>query len=215
MSEEHAIANKMMKSFYRVFIQTDEYDTDAKYISAIKEANKKAKVVDFDFDRLAEMSNTISSTLKDETTFLDKIDELIKSPDKFSKTFEDGDGTSLFKSKSLVDAIVAYNSGRDEKITSSTENMKKSEEIINRAISKFVTDANGEVSKSERTILNYKKLMNNTFVINTYKGKRDSSNVDDSTGIVITMDDAISKWNAFLKTPMYKTGFGDNLMKDI
>lgn len=215
MSEEHAIANKMMKSFYRVFVQTDEYDTDAKYIDVIKEANKKAKVIDFDFDRLAEMSRNISSTLKDETTFVDKIDDLIKNPDKFKETFESGDGTALFGNASLTDAIAAYNSGRDAKISSSAENTKKAEEVITRAISKFITDAAEEVSKSERTILDYKKLMNNTFVINTYKGKRDSSNVDDSTGIVITIDDAISKWNAFLKTPMYKTGFGDNLMKDI
>ena len=215
MSEEHAIANKMMKSFYRVFVQTDEYDTDTKYIDVIKEANKKAKVIDFDFDRLAEMSRNISSTLKDETTFVDKIDDLIKNPDKFKETFESGDGTALFGNASLTDAIAAYNSGRDAKISSSVENTKKAEEVITRAISKFITDAAEEVSKSERTILDYRKLMTNTFVIKTYKGKRGQSELDDAAGIVITMDDAISKWSAFLKTPMYRTGFGSSLMKDI
>lgn len=213
MSQEYIIQSKMMKSFYRVFIDTDKYDTDAKYVSAIDSENKKSKVVtDYDFNRILVMSENISKVLKDESFFVDSINDIISDSEKFvnSKSYKDDEGTDAFDGKmSLEEAIIKYINS-----DGSIKDAKKAEKTINDTISEFVKEAAKKMSAKEQIILDYKDLMTNTFVINTYKGKRGQPETD-GTGIIITMEDAISKWNAFLKTPMYRTGFGDKLVNDI
>lgn len=202
MKELKMINNELRKEFYRVFLEVDEYNDDDKFIDAIKKANKK--FVNLNLDKIREIIKNIGQTdilkkrvskrLEDVKTI--KQDAQPTITDKFKKA------DIKLTPENLIFEYIAF---PDESKVIDADDIENVEKMLDDCIVFILNLVVRELSEIERNINVYNALL------------REHLNIDsgNNSTVMPLLKEAIERWQAFIKTPLFSQEIMAGLLKQI